>query len=102
MEWYQNYYLVMHYLLLAMGWVLIYLIVLFLENSDFIFVWFDQDRFLAYTPEQHPIVLQIGGSNLDNLAKATQLANAYGYDEINFKLVLLLNIILVFLLLSHH
>ncbi|CAK9167673.1 unnamed protein product [Ilex paraguariensis] len=84
MEWYQNYYLVTHYLLLAMGWVLIYLIVLFLENSDFIFVWFDQDRFLAYTPEQHPIVLQIGGSNLDNLAKATQLANAYGYDEINF------------------
>ncbi|KAA8515670.1 hypothetical protein F0562_018719 [Nyssa sinensis] len=42
------------------------------------------DRFLAYTPEQHPIVLQIGGSNLENLAKATELANDYGYDEINF------------------
>uniref|UniRef100_A0A5B7BMY3 Putative tRNA-dihydrouridine(20a/20b) synthase [NAD(P)+]-like isoform X1 n=1 Tax=Davidia involucrata TaxID=16924 RepID=A0A5B7BMY3_DAVIN len=42
------------------------------------------DRFLAYTPEQHPIVLQIGGSNLENLAKAAELANAYGYDEINF------------------
>ncbi|KAM7509018.1 hypothetical protein LguiA_019471 [Lonicera macranthoides] len=42
------------------------------------------DRFLAYTPDQHPVVLQIGGSNLENLAKATQLANAYGYDEINF------------------
>ncbi|GLT62288.1 hypothetical protein SLA2020_349360 [Shorea laevis] len=42
------------------------------------------DRFLAYSPEQHPIVLQIGGSNLENLAKATELADAYHYDEINF------------------
>ncbi|KAL6965292.1 hypothetical protein U1Q18_036346 [Sarracenia purpurea var. burkii] len=42
------------------------------------------DRFLAYTPEQHPIVLQIGGNNLENLAKATVLASDYGYDEINF------------------
>ncbi|KAF7836053.1 tRNA-dihydrouridine synthase A [Senna tora] len=42
------------------------------------------DRFLAYSPDQHPIVLQIGGSNLENLAKATELANAYAYDEINF------------------
>ncbi|XP_017977802.1 PREDICTED: tRNA-dihydrouridine(20/20a) synthase isoform X6 [Theobroma cacao] len=40
--------------------------------------------FLAYSPEQHPIVLQIGGNNLENLAKATELANAYHYDEINF------------------
>ncbi|KAL3815088.1 hypothetical protein ACJIZ3_016356 [Penstemon smallii] len=44
----------------------------------------DLDRFLAFGPEQHPIVLQIGGNDLDNLAKATQLANPYGYDEINF------------------
>ncbi|KAM7266811.1 hypothetical protein ACFE04_008977 [Oxalis oulophora] len=42
------------------------------------------DRFLEFTPEQHPIVLQIGGNNLENIAKATQLANRYGYDEINF------------------
>ncbi|CAH2044844.1 unnamed protein product [Thlaspi arvense] len=42
------------------------------------------DSFLAYSPDQHPIVLQIGGRNLENLAKATRLANAYGYDEINF------------------
>ncbi|CAO2825223.1 unnamed protein product [Amaranthus hypochondriacus] len=41
------------------------------------------DRFLAFNAEQHPIVLQIGGNNLENIAKATQLANAYGYDEIN-------------------
>ncbi|GFP92097.1 tRNA-dihydrouridine synthase a [Phtheirospermum japonicum] len=43
-----------------------------------------QDKFLAFGPEQHPIVLQIGGNDLNNIAKATQLANPYGYDEINF------------------
>ncbi|KAI8008616.1 tRNA-dihydrouridine(20/20a) synthase [Camellia lanceoleosa] len=42
------------------------------------------DKFLAYTSEQHPVVLQIGGSNLEDLAKAAELANAYCYDEINF------------------
>ncbi|KAK7263881.1 hypothetical protein RJT34_31480 [Clitoria ternatea] len=41
------------------------------------------DRFLAYSPDQHPIVLQIGGSNIQSLAKATEIANTYGYDEIN-------------------
>ncbi|XP_071680877.1 uncharacterized protein [Lolium perenne] len=41
------------------------------------------DKFLAFPAEQHPIVLQIGGSNLDNLAKATELASGYSYDEIN-------------------
>ncbi|KAL8155050.1 uncharacterized protein LOC141661692 [Apium graveolens] len=41
------------------------------------------DRFLAYRPEQHPIVLQIGGNKLDRLARATELASPYGYDEIN-------------------
>lgn len=49
-----------------------------------------QDRFLAFGPEQHPIVLQIGGNDLENIAKAVQLANPYGYDEINLKFVLLL------------
>lgn len=54
------------------------------------FLCHNQDKYLAFGQEQHPIVLQIGGSDLGNLAKATQLAAPYGYDEINFKLVLLL------------
>lgn len=60
-------------------------------NQSFEISWFFlliQDRFLAFSPKQHPIVLQIGGSNLKNLAKATQLANTYNYDEINLKFVL--------------
>lgn len=46
-----------------------------------------QDRFLAFSPHQHPIVLQLGGSNVENLAKAAKLSHAYGYDEINLKFV---------------
>ncbi|KAL7158090.1 hypothetical protein ABFS83_02G119300 [Erythranthe nasuta] len=42
------------------------------------------DKYLAFNPDQHPIVLQIGGSDLTNIGKAIQLANPYGYDEINF------------------
>ncbi|XP_056851421.1 uncharacterized protein LOC130500401 isoform X1 [Raphanus sativus] len=42
-----------------------------------------QDRFLAFSPQQHPIVLQLGGSNVESLAKAAKLSHPYGYDEIN-------------------
>ena len=71
----------------------------FLKTNNFaILVYIDQDRFLAFPSEQHPIVLQIGGNNLDNIAKATQLANAYGYDEINLKLVEFSSFLLILLL----
>jgi tRNA-dihydrouridine synthase A len=57
------------------------------EKPLILFCYLYSGQILAYSPDQHPIVLQIGGSNLENLAKATELADAYGYDEINFKLV---------------
>lgn len=41
------------------------------------------DRFLEFPKLQHPIVLQIGGSDVSTLARATRLASVYGYDEIN-------------------
>ena len=43
----------------------------------------DRDRFLAYNTEEHPIALQLGGSNPDELARCATLAAEYGYDEIN-------------------
>lgn len=72
------------FLIASVRWILIFQIPLILCSLYGI----AQDRFLAYSPEEHPVVLQIGGNNLENLAKATQLANAYRYDEINFKYVL--------------
>lgn len=42
-----------------------------------------RDRLLAYTNAEHPIALQLGGSDPRELAQATRLAGPYGYDEIN-------------------
>ncbi|XP_024516790.1 uncharacterized protein LOC9656735 isoform X1 [Selaginella moellendorffii] len=44
----------------------------------------DLERWLEFPAAQHPIVLQLGGSNLANLSKAAKLVSAFGYDEINF------------------
>ena len=43
----------------------------------------DADRFLNYNVEEHPIALQLGGSNPDWMAAATAKASGYDYDEIN-------------------
>ncbi len=43
----------------------------------------DAERFLQYNKDEHPIALQLGGSNPEWMASATRKAVAYGYDEIN-------------------
>jgi len=43
----------------------------------------DRRRFLAYNPEEHPLALQLGGSNPRELAVCAKMAEAYGYDEVN-------------------
>lgn len=43
----------------------------------------DQDRFLKYSDQEHPIALQLGGSNPADLAECTRMAEQYGYDEVN-------------------
>eukprot|EP00249_Psilotum_nudum_P013275 c24254_g1_i1 orf=267-1370(-) len=40
-------------------------------------------RYLEFPESHHPLVLQLGGSNLSRLGKAARLAISYGYDEIN-------------------
>ncbi len=39
--------------------------------------------YLAYNEEEHPLALQLGGSNPADLAKCAKLAVERGYDEIN-------------------
>ncbi|RLV58550.1 tRNA dihydrouridine(20/20a) synthase DusA [Parashewanella curva] len=39
--------------------------------------------YLAYNDEEHPLALQLGGSNPIDLAKCAQIAAERGYDEIN-------------------
>jgi tRNA-dihydrouridine synthase A len=42
-----------------------------------------RDRLLGFSPEEHPIALQLGGSDPAKLAKAAAIGADYGYDEIN-------------------
>ena len=39
--------------------------------------------YLAYNEEEHPLALQLGGSNPEDLAACAKLAGERGYDEIN-------------------
>ncbi|HFE38444.1 MAG TPA: tRNA dihydrouridine(20/20a) synthase DusA [Gammaproteobacteria bacterium] len=43
----------------------------------------DPQRLLRYHASEHPIALQLGGSNADELAVCAQLAEQAGYDEVN-------------------
>jgi tRNA-dihydrouridine synthase A len=38
---------------------------------------------LEFNPEEHPVALQLGGSDPKELAECAKLAEGYGYDEIN-------------------
>lgn len=43
----------------------------------------DRDHLLAFNPEERPLALQLGGSDPEELARCTQIAQARGYDEVN-------------------
>ncbi|MGI9400783.1 MAG: tRNA dihydrouridine(20/20a) synthase DusA [Rhizobiaceae bacterium] len=43
----------------------------------------DRDRLLGYDGSQHPVALQLGGSEPHKLAQAARIGEQYGYDEIN-------------------
>lgn len=42
-----------------------------------------RDRLLGYGEAEHPVALQLGGSDPAELAEAVRIAADYGYDEIN-------------------
>src|SRR6185503_10205691 len=43
----------------------------------------DRDRHLAFSPAEHPVAVQLGGSEPDDLAACARFAAQYGYDEVN-------------------
>lgn len=43
----------------------------------------NRDYLLEYNDDEHPLALQLGGSDPEKLAKAAKIAIEYGYDEIN-------------------
>ena len=38
---------------------------------------------LEFNREEHPVAIQLGGSDIDDLVKSAKIAEDYGYDEIN-------------------
>ncbi len=43
----------------------------------------DRDYLLGFDPEEHPLALQLGGSEPHELTEAARIGEAMGYDEIN-------------------
>jgi tRNA-dihydrouridine synthase A len=43
----------------------------------------NRERLLAYDTAEHPVALQLGGSEPENLAAAARIGADFGYDEIN-------------------
>jgi len=43
----------------------------------------DRDRLIGYGPAEHPVALQLGGSDPVLLAQAARIAADMGYDEVN-------------------
>ena len=46
----------------------------------------DVPRHLEFSEEEHPVALQLGGSEPDDLAHSAKLGESYGYDEINLNI----------------
>jgi tRNA-dihydrouridine synthase A len=42
-----------------------------------------RDRLLGFSPQEHPVALQLGGAVPAKLAEAAAIGEGYGYDEIN-------------------
>jgi len=43
----------------------------------------DLERLIAFNPEEHPVALQLGGSDPAELAESARIAQQRGYDEVN-------------------
>lgn len=43
----------------------------------------DTDRYLGFDPQEHPVAVQLGGSDPQELAACARLTQQRGYDEIN-------------------
>jgi len=43
-----------------------------------------RERLIGFDPAEHPVALQLGGSDPARLAEAARIGAGFGYDEINF------------------
>ncbi|RVU84081.1 tRNA dihydrouridine(20/20a) synthase DusA [Leucothrix sargassi] len=43
----------------------------------------DSERYLRFNKEEHPVALQLGGSDVADMTTCAKMAEDYGYDEVN-------------------
>ena len=46
----------------------------------------DRQRFLKFNDDEHPLAIQLGGSNPEDLALCAKMAEDEGYDEVNLNI----------------
>lgn len=46
----------------------------------------ERDRLIGFSSAEHPVALQLGGSDPDKLAEASRIGADFGYDEINLNI----------------
>ena len=46
-------------------------------------IYGDRQRFLEYNQAEHPVAMQLGGSDPGDLASCAKMAEDHGYDEVN-------------------
>ncbi len=46
----------------------------------------DKEQHLGFSAEEHPLALQLGGSDPQQLAECAHIAEDYGYDEVNLNI----------------
>ena len=46
----------------------------------------EKERFLAFNDTEHPVALQLGGSDPAELAQCARICEDYGYDEVNLNI----------------
>ena len=49
-------------------------------------IWGDREKLLNFNKEEHPLVVQLGGSDPKLLAKASKICENLGYNEINLNI----------------
>ncbi len=42
-----------------------------------------RERLLGFSAQEHPVAVQLGGSDPGELAQAARIAEGFGYDEVN-------------------
>src|ERR1044072_764431 len=45
-----------------------------------------RERLLGFSPQEHPVALQLGGAVPAKLSEAAAIGERYGYDEINLNI----------------